>query len=172
LIKTACRMDDPVIFFEHKGLYRQVYSKSAEPGPNHLIPFGVARTVQEGSDLTLLTWGSGVVRCQRAAAEIEKEGFTCEILDLRTLVPLDEEAIYRSVRKTGKVLIVHEANLTLGFGAEIAARVAEQCFAELDAPVRRVAAKDCFPPYAGSLEAAVLPSQEDVSRAVAELARW
>jgi 2-oxoisovalerate dehydrogenase E1 component len=172
LIKTACRMDDPVIFFEHKGLYRQVYSKSPEPGADYLVPFGVARKIKEGTDLTIVTWGSGVVRAQRAAAEIEKEGYSAEILDLRTLVPLDEEAIFKSVRKTGKLLIAHEANLTLGFGAEIAARVSEICFAQLDAPIRRVTARDCFPPYAGSLEAAILPSQEDVSRAVAELAHW
>ena len=149
LIKTACRMDDPVIFFEHKGLYRQVYSKSPEPGRDHLIPFGKARTLREGGDLTAITWGSGVVRCLRAAVEAEKEGFAVEVIDLRTLVPLDEEAIYASVRKTGKAIVVHEAPLTLGFGAEVAALVADRCFGELDAPVRRLAAKDCS--AAGSL---------------------
>jgi 2-oxoisovalerate dehydrogenase E1 component len=172
LIKTACRMDDPVIFFEHKGLYRQVFSKAPEPGPDHLIPFGKARVVRDGTDLTLITWGSGVVRCVRAAAEAEREGFSAEVIDLRTLVPLDEETVLASVRKTGKALVAHEANLTLGFGAEVAARIAERCFAHLDAPVRRVAAKDCFAPYAGTLESAVLPNQDDVNAAVLELARW
>jgi 2-oxoisovalerate dehydrogenase E1 component len=172
LIKTACRMEDPVIFFEHKGLYRQVFSKSPEPDPEWLLPFGKARIARAGTDLTAITWGSGVVRCERAAAELEKDGFSVEVIDLRTLVPLDEEAVFASVRKTGKAIVVHEANLTGGFGGEIAARIADRCFADLDAPVRRVAAKDCFPPYAPSLEAAILPSQEDVTNAVRELARW
>jgi 2-oxoisovalerate dehydrogenase E1 component len=172
LIKTACRMDDPVIFFEHKGLYRQVYSKSPEPDENFLIPFGRARIVREGSDLTAITWGSGVIRCLRAAQELEKEGFSVEVIDLRTLVPLDEEAIYASVRKTSKAVVVHEANVTGGFGGEIVARITEACFEVLDAPVRRVGAVDCFTPYAGSLEAAVLPSQEDVTLALTEFARW
>ncbi len=172
LIKTACRMEDPVIFFEHKGLYRQVFSKSPEPDPEWLLPFGKARIARPGTDLTAITWGSGVVRCERAAAELEKDGFSVEVIDLRTLVPLDEEAVFASVRKTGKAIVVHEANLTGGFGGEIAARIADRCFADLDAPVRRVAAKDCFPPYAPSLEAAILPSQEDVTNAVRELARW
>ena len=172
LIKTACRMDDPVIFFEHKGLYRQVFSKSPEPDPEWLLPFGKARIARPGTDLTAITWGSGVVRCERAAAELEKDGFSVEVIDLRTLVPLDEEAVFASVRKTGKAIVVHEAILTGGFGGEIAARIADRCFADLDAPVRRVAAKDCFPPYAPSLEAAILPSQEDVTNAIRELARW
>jgi len=172
LIKTACRMEDPVIFFEHKGLYRQVFSKSPEPDPEWLLPFGQARIARPGTDLTAITWGSGVVRCERAAAELEKDGFSVEVIDLRTLVPLDEEAVLASVRKTGKAIVVHEANLTGGFGGEIAARIADRCFADLDAPVRRVAAKDCFTPYAPSLEAAILPSQEDVTTAIRELARW
>jgi 2-oxoisovalerate dehydrogenase E1 component len=172
LIKTACRMEDPVIFFEHKGLYRQVFSKSPEPDPEWLLPFGKARIARPGTDLTAITWGSGVVRCERAAAELQQDGFSVEVIDLRTLVPLDEEAVLASVRKTGKAIVVHEANLTGGFGGEIAARIADRCFADLDAPVRRVAAKDCFPPYAPSLEAAILPSQEDVTNAIRELARW
>jgi 2-oxoisovalerate dehydrogenase E1 component len=172
LIKTACRMDDPVIFFEHKGLYRQVFSKSPEPGPDYLIPFGKAKRVREGTDLTAITWGSGVVRCLRAASELEKEGYSVEVIDLRTLVPLDEDAIFTSVEKTGKAIVVHEATLTGGFGGEVAARIADRCYPSLDAPVRRVAAKDCFPPYAGTLEAAILPSQEDVTAAIQDLARY
>lgn len=172
LLKTACRMEDPVIFFEHKGLYRQVFSKSVEPDPDYLIPFGKARIARAGADLTAITWGSGVHRCLRAAAELEAEGISTEVVDLRTLVPWDEDAVLGSVRKTGKAIVVHEAILTGGFGGEIAARIGSECFADLDAPVRRVAAVDCFPPYASSLEAAVLPSQETITEALRELARW
>jgi 2-oxoisovalerate dehydrogenase E1 component len=172
LIKTACRLEDPVIFFEHKGLYRQVFTKTPEPDADYLIPFGKAKVLREGRDLTCVTWGSGVVRCLRAAAELEKEGFAVEVVDLRTLVPFDEEGVVASVGKTGKALVVHEASLTAGFGAEVAARIADRCFAQLDAPVKRLAAKDCFVAYAGVLENAILPSQEDVTAAVRELARW
>ena len=172
LMKTACRIDDPVIFFEHKGLYRQVFSKSPEPDADYLIPFGKAKVVMPGEHLTAITWGSGVVRCQRAAAELERDGFSVEVIDLRTLVPLDEDLIFSSVRKTGKAIVVHEATLNNGFGGEIAARIADACFDALDAPVRRCAAKDCFPPYAPSLEAAILPQQEDVTAAIRALAAW
>ena len=172
LMKTACRIDDPVIFFEHKGLYRQVFSKSMEPDSDYLIPFGKAKIVTPGTDMTAITWGSGVVRCQRAAAELAKDGFSVEVIDLRTLVPLDEEAIFASVRKTGKAIVVHEAQKNNGFGGEIAARIADECFDALDAPVRRVAAKDCFPPYAPALEAAVVPSQESVTAAMRALSQW
>jgi 2-oxoisovalerate dehydrogenase E1 component len=172
LMKTACRIDDPVIFFEHKGLYRQVFTKAPEPDADYLIPFGKAATVAPGKDMTAITWGSGVVRCQRAAAELAREGFSVEVIDLRTLVPLDEDLIFSSVRKTGKAIVVHEAQLNNGFGGEVAARIGSECFDALDAPVRRCAAKDCFPPYAPSLEAAILPSQEDVTAAIRELARW
>jgi 2-oxoisovalerate dehydrogenase E1 component len=172
LIKTACRMDDPVIFFEHKGLYRQVFTKTPEPDADYLVPFGKSRVVRPGDDLTAITWGSGVHRCVRAAAELEKDGFSVEVIDLRTLLPLDEEGVFASVRKTGKAIVVHEANLTNGFGGEVVARIADSCFAELDAPIRRVAAKDCFVAYAGVLEADILPSQDDVTGAIRELARW
>ncbi len=172
LMKTACRIDDPVIFFEHKGLYRQVFSKAPEPDADYLIPFGKGKVVQSGTDMTAITWGSGVVRCQRAAAELAKDGFSVEVIDVRTLVPLDDALIFESVRKTGKAIVVHEAQRTNGFGGEIAARIAENCFDALDAPVKRLTAKDCFPPYAPSLEAAILPSQDDVTAAMRELARW
>jgi 2-oxoisovalerate dehydrogenase E1 component len=172
LMKTACRIDDPVVFFEHKGLYRQVFSKSPEPDASYLIPFGKAKIVQPGEHLTAITWGSGVVRCQRAAAELARDGFSVEVIDLRTLVPLDEDAIFTSVRKTGKAIVVHEAPLNNGFGGEVAARIADACFDALDAPVRRCTAKDCFPPYAPSLEAAILPQQEDVTAAIRALAAW
>jgi 2-oxoisovalerate dehydrogenase E1 component len=172
LMKTACRIDDPVIFFEHKGLYRQVFSKAMEPDADYLIPFGKGRIVQPGTDMTAITWGSGVVRCQRAAAELEKEGFSVEVIDVRTLAPLDDDLIFSSVRKTGKAIVVHEAQRTGGFGGEIAARIAEACFDAMDAPVRRVTAADCFPPYAPALEAAILPSQDHVTAQMRELARW
>ncbi len=172
LIKTACRADDPVIFFEHKGLYRQVYSKAPEPGPDYLVPFGKARVAREGTDLTAITWGSGVIRCERAAAALEGEGFSVEVLDLRSLLPMDFEAILESVRKTGRALIVHEANLFAGLGGEIAARIAAEAFEHLDAPIERVAARDVFIPFASSLEAYVLPSQDDVTVAARRLAQY
>jgi 2-oxoisovalerate dehydrogenase E1 component len=172
LIKTACRMDDPVIFFEHKGLYRQMYTKTREPDADFVIPFGKAKTILEGNDMTVVTWGTGVIRALRAAQELEKDGFSVEVIDVRTLVPLDEERIYDSVHKTGKAIVVHEAPLTGGFGGEIAALIADRCFCDLDAPVRRLAAKNSFVPYAGSLEGAVLPSQDDVTAAIRELAQW
>lgn len=172
LIKTACRIDDPVIFLEHKGLYRQVFSKSPEPDADFLISFGKAKVVRTGTDLTAITWGSGVIRCLRAADALEREGFSVEVIDLRTLVPLDEEACLASVKKTGKCIVVHEAPVLGGFGGEVAARIASGAFEHLDAPVRRCGAKDAFPPYAPSLEAAVLPSQEDVTEAIRELATW
>jgi 2-oxoisovalerate dehydrogenase E1 component len=169
LIKTACRMDDPVIFFEHKGLYRQVFSKSPEPGPDYLVPFGRARVVREGTDATVVAWGSTVHRSLGAAARLAEAGHSVEVLDLRTIVPLDEEAILASARKTGRVLVAHEAILTAGFGGEVAARVADAAFGWLDAPVKRVAALDTFCPFAPALENAVLPSTEQIEQALREL---
>jgi 2-oxoisovalerate dehydrogenase E1 component len=172
LIKTACRMDDPVIFFEHKGLYRAVFAKMPEPGPDYLIPFGKARVVRSGEHVTAISWGSGVIRCLQAADELGKEGLSVEVIDLRTLVPLDEETVFSSVRRTGRAVVVHEATRTGGFGGEVVARIVEHCFAQLDAPVRRHTAPDSFPPYAPRLEAEVLPSKEGVTQAIRELARW
>ncbi len=172
LIKTACRMDDPVIFFEHKGLYRAIFAKTAEPGPDHLIPLGKARIARAGEHVTAVAWGSGVVRCEQAAQVLAAEGISVEVIDLRTLVPLDEETVVASVRKTGRAIVVHEAIRTGGFGGEVVARIVERCFAALDAPVRRYTAPDCFPPYAPSLEAAVLPEKDGVTRAIRDLARW
>ena len=173
LLKTACRLEDPVIFFEHKGLYRQVFSKRPEPASDYLVPFGKARVVRNGSDLTAITWGSGVIRCERAAEELaERDGASMEVIDLRTIVPMDIETVIGSVRKTGRALIVHEAILFAGMGGEVAARIADEAFEWLDAPVRRVAASNCFVPFAPALEAAVLPSQQDVTQAARELARY
>ncbi|MDM7914234.1 MAG: thiamine pyrophosphate-dependent enzyme [Candidatus Eisenbacteria bacterium] len=172
LIKTACRASDPVIFFEHKGLYRQVFSKSPEPGPDYLIPFGKARIAREGSDVSVIAWGSTVHRALQAAAELEKQGLSIEVIDLRSILPYDKETIAASVQKTGRAVVAHEAPLTGGFGAEIAAFIADACFASLDGPVKRVAALDSFVPFASSLEAAVLPSTEDVRDAILQATRF
>jgi len=169
LLKTACRSDDPVIFLEHKGLYRANFAVSAEPDAGYCLPFGIARTVKEGGDISVITWGMMVHRSLEAAHKLEEEGVGVEVIDLRTLNPLDREAILASVRKTGKVLIVHEDTLTGGFGAEIAAIIAEEAFTMLDAPIRRVAAKDSPIPFSPILENAMLPQTEDIVRALVEL---
>ncbi len=171
LIKTACRMEDPVLFFEHKGLYRQVYTKSPEPGPDYLIPFGKARTVRPGEELTVIAWGRAVHMALQALGQIASDGGerSVEVIDLRTIVPMDVETVLESVRRTGRALVVHEAPLFAGMGAEVAARIADAAFESLDAPVRRVAALDCFVPFAPNLEAAILPSVEQIGAAIREI---
>lgn len=166
LIKTAARTEDPVIFLEHKGLYRRVQAKTPEPDSDYLIPFGRGRVRRAGRDVTLVTWGSTVYLALEAARRLEAKGVDVEVIDLRSIVPLDEEIILDSLRKTSRILIAHEDTLTMGFGAEVAARVAEQYFEYLDAPVVRVAAKDSFVPAAPNLELAVLPSAEQIESAV------
>ncbi len=172
LLKTACRSEDPVIFCEHKGLYRASFAASPEPGEDYCLPFGVARTVRAGTDVSVITWGMMVQRSAEAARKIEEHGVSVEIIDLRTLNPLDVDSIMASVRKTGKALIVHEDTLTGGFGAEIAALIADQAFMHLDAPVRRVAAKDAPVPYGPSLEAAMLPQTADILSALEQLSSF
>jgi 2-oxoisovalerate dehydrogenase E1 component len=173
LLKTACRSDDPVLFCEHKGLYRQGFAASPEPGSDFLLPFGVANVKKVGEDVTVITWGMLVQRSLDAARKVEeRHGVTIEVIDLRTLNPLDRETILRSVRKTGKVLIVHEDTLTGGFGAEIAAIVAQEAFEYLDGPVQRVAAKDTPVPYTPALENAMLPQESDVVAALERLLRY
>jgi len=163
LVKTACRLDDPVLFLEHKGLYRQVFTKSPEPDADYLVPFGRARIVQPGTDATVVTWGSGVHRAVQAAKQLEEErGASIEILDVRTIVPLDIDTIVESVQRTSKVLVLHEAPLFGGLGGEIASRIADAAFEHLDAPVKRLGALDTFVPFAGNLESAVLPSVDGV----------
>jgi 2-oxoisovalerate dehydrogenase E1 component len=147
-----------------------VYSKSLEPDAEYLIPFGKARVARAGSDVTVVTWGSGVYRATQAAQKLaDDRGAQVEILDLRTLVPLDVDAIVASVRKTSRVLVLHEAPLFGGMGGEIAALIADEAFEYLDAPVKRIGALDTFVPFAGNLEAVVLPSTEDVHAGLTEL---
>jgi 2-oxoisovalerate dehydrogenase E1 component len=172
LIKSAARSQDPVIFLEHKGLYRRVQAKTREPDADYLVPFGRGRIRREGKDLTIVTWGSTVYLALEVARQMESQGVSLEIIDVRSIVPLDEELIYASVRKTNRVVVAHEDSLTMGFGAEVAAKIAKNCFAFLDAPVSRVAAKDSFVPAATNLELMVLPAVEDVRRAVEEVLRF
>jgi 2-oxoisovalerate dehydrogenase E1 component len=169
LLRTSIRCDDPVLFLEHKHLYRQAYNKSQYPPDGFLIPFGKAKTVREGTDLTIITYGALVQRSLVAAKQAEQQGINAEVIDLRTLAPYDFDAVARSVKKTNKLLVVHEDTRSHGFGAEIAARAADDLFEYLDAPVRRVAALDTFVAYAPQLEDAILPQSEDVLRAITEL---
>ncbi len=161
LLRTAIRCEDPVIFLEHKHLYRQTYNKGRYPGPNFMIPFGKARVAREGTDITLVTYGATVQRALVAANQIAEEGGpSVEVIDLRTLSPWDKEAVYASVKKTGRVIVAYEDSISWGYGAEIAARIADDCFSWLDAPVKRVASTDTFVGYAPSLEDAILPQVE------------
>ncbi|HEY6293073.1 MAG TPA: dehydrogenase E1 component subunit alpha/beta [Terriglobia bacterium] len=172
LLRTAIRCDDPVLFLEPKHLYRQTHNRSPYPGPGYMIPFGKAQLVREGDDLTIITYGSLVYRAAQAAKQLEREGVRAEILDLRSLAPFDWDLITASVRKTSRVLMLHEDNLSFGYGAEIAARVSEELFGFLDAPVRRLAAKDLYVPYHPALEEATLPQPADIVRVCRELAAY
>jgi len=173
LLRTAIRCDDPVLFLEHKHLYRQTYNKAPNPGPNFMIPLGKAKVLREGTDLTVVTYGAVVQRTLVAAKEVEEQhGLSVEVIDLRSLAPVDWECIYRSVRKTSRVIVAYEDALSWGYGAEIAARIADETFAFLDAPVRRVASTDTFVAYAPQLEDVILPQVENLRQAMLDIARF
>jgi 2-oxoisovalerate dehydrogenase E1 component len=172
LLRTAVRCDDPVLFLEHKHLYRQTYNKGAYQGSEFMIPFGKSAIRREGTDVVVLTWGALVQRSLLAAQQAEKDGVNAMIIDLRTIAPFDWDAIAQAVRNTNRVIIAHEDQLTCGFGAELAARIASDLFEFLDAPVRRVAALDSPVAYAPDLEEAILPQASDVLTAILEVARY
>jgi 2-oxoisovalerate dehydrogenase E1 component len=172
LLRTAIRCDDPVLFLEHKHLYRQTYNKGQYPGPEYRIPFGRAAVKRTGSDVTLVTFGALVQRTLVAARQLEAEGIQTEVLDLRSLSPYDWEGVARSVRKTGKVIVAHEDARSWGYGAEIAARIADELFESLDAPVGRIGALDTFVGYNPVLEDAILPQVSTITRAIRDLKRY
>ena len=173
LLRTAIRCDDPVIFLEHKRLYRETFGRAPYPGADFMIPFGKAKIVKEGNDLTVITYGATVPRALQAAQKIEREqNVSVELIDLRTLNPYDWEAIAMSVRKTSRALVVHEDTRSWGYGAEIAARIGDELFEDLDAPVKRVAATDTFVAYQPILEDVILPQSEDLFKAMESLAKF
>jgi 2-oxoisovalerate dehydrogenase E1 component beta subunit len=170
LLIEAIQDPNPVLYFEHKHLYRRI--KDEVPDERYTVPFGEARVHREGDDLSLITWGAMVYTADEAAQKLEEDGISVEILDLRTLAPWDKEAVLRSVEKTSKALVLHEDTLTGGFGAEIAATIAQEAFEDLDAPVRRVAAPDTPVPFAPVLEKAFIPQVDDVIAGLRELAEY
>lgn len=173
LLRTALRCDDPVLFLEHKRLYRETYGRARYPGPDYTIPFGKAKIVREGDDLTIVTYGATVPRALQAAQKAQRElDVEAEIIDLRTLNPYDWEAIATSIRKTSRVIVLHEDTLSWGYGAEIAARIADELFDDLDAPVRRVAALDTFVAYQPILEEVILPQPERIFQAISDLIKY
>ena len=173
LLRTAIRCDDPVMFFEHKHLYRGFHGRALYPGPDYMIPFGKAATVREGSDLTIVTYGAIVPRAIQAAQKAHREhGIETEILDLRTLSPYDWEAIATSVRKTSRVIVAHEDMLSWGYGAEIAARIADELFHDLDAPVKRLAAMDTFVAYQPIIEDIILPQSDDIYKSIVAMKQF
>jgi 2-oxoisovalerate dehydrogenase E1 component len=172
LLRTAIRCEDPVLFLEHKHLYRQTYNKSAYPGPNFMIPFGKAKVVREGTDVTVVTYGATVQRALTAANAVAENGISVEVIDLRTLSPWDREAVFSSVKKTSRVIVGYEDSLSWGYGAEIAAAIADECFAWLDAPVKRVASADTFVGYAPRLEDAILPQVATFKEAYEDIVKF
>lgn len=173
LLKAAIRDDNPVLFEEHKGLYRAPALREVLPDEDYVVPLGKARTVREGGDLTVVTYGAMVHKCAAAAEVLDTEdGISLEIIDLRTLLPLDDDAFVESVKKTGRLLVVHEDTRTGGIAGEIAMRVNEKAFEWLDAPILRVTAIDAPVPYSGSLEDYFLPQEEDVVKAARYLAGY
>src|SRR2546423_252153 len=172
LLRTAIRCDDPVLFLEHKHLYRQTYNKAPYPGPNFMIPFGKARVVREGTDVTVVTYGATVQRAVVAANAVADNGISVEVIDLRTLSPWDRETVFASVKKNSRVIVAYEDSKSWGFGAEISAAIADECFAWLDAPVKRIASADTFVGYAPRLEDAILPQVDDFRKAYEEIVKF
>jgi 2-oxoisovalerate dehydrogenase E1 component len=174
LLRTAIRCDDPVLFLEHKHLYRQTYNKGLYSGPDYMIPFGCAAVprTSPGAHVTVVTFGALVQRSLVAARQLEAEGIETEILDLRSLAPYDWNAIATSVRRTGRVIVAHEDARSWGYGAEIAARIADELFEYLDAPVRRIGALDTFVGYSPVLEDEILPQVADIAGAIRDLKRY
>jgi 2-oxoisovalerate dehydrogenase E1 component len=172
LLRTAIRGDDPVLFCEHKHLYRQTYNKGVYPGPEYMIPFGKAAVAHEGNDVVVITWGALVHRALLAARQAEKDGISVAVLDLRSIIPYDWDAIAAWTRRTNRVIVAHEDQLTAGFGGEIAARISDELFDHLDAPVKRVAALDCPVAYAPELEEAILPGTAHVLKAIRAIAAY
>jgi 2-oxoisovalerate dehydrogenase E1 component len=172
LLRTSIRCDDPVLFLEHKHLYRQTYNKAEYPGADYMIPFARAAERRAGSDLTVITWGALVQRSLVAAQHAERAGISVRVIDLRTIIPYDWEMIAEAVRETSRVIVAHEDQLTCGFGAEIAARISEELFEYLDAPVTRVGAMDTPVAYAPELEEVILPQIDDVIKAIEKVAAY
>jgi 2-oxoisovalerate dehydrogenase E1 component len=169
LLKYACRVDDPVLFLEHKGLYRQGFAASPEPDDDYLLPFGHAKVVQEGNDLTIVTWGALVQKSIEASKSVN---YSIEIIDIRTLVPLDIQTILLSVKKTNRAMVVHEDNLTSGFGGEIASLIADKGFEFLDAPIKRIASKDSHVPYSPLLEKEILVQTDWIIDGISEILEY
>ncbi len=172
LLRTSIRCDDPVMFLEHKHLYRQTYNKAAYPGDNYMVPFGKGALKRDGTDLVVITWGALVQRSVVAAQQAEKDGISTAVFDLRTIMPYDWDGIAALVKKTNRVIVAHEDQVTCGFGAEIAARIGDELFDHLDAPVKRVGAMDCPVAYYPELEEAILPQTSDVLAAIRKLAAY
>jgi 2-oxoisovalerate dehydrogenase E1 component len=172
LLRTAIRCEDPVLFLEHKHLYRQTYNKGVYPGAEYMVPFGKAAVRREGSDVAVFTYGALVQRALLAAQQAEKDGISAMVIDLRTISPFDWDTIAAAVKRTSRVVIAHEDQLTCGFGAELAARISEHLFEHLDAPIKRVAAMDTPVAYYPELEEAILPQSADVLKAIREVARY
>jgi 2-oxoisovalerate dehydrogenase E1 component len=172
LLRTSIRCDDPVMFLEHKHLYRQTYNKGVYPGADFMIPFGRGALRRDGADMVILTWGALVQRSLLAAQQAEKDGVSVAVFDLRTIIPYDWDGIAELVKKTSRVIIAHEDQLTCGFGAEIAARISDELFDDLDAPIKRVAAMDCPVAYCPDLEEVILPQSGDVLQAIRDLAKY
>ncbi|MBK8947118.1 MAG: tungsten formylmethanofuran dehydrogenase [Ignavibacteriae bacterium] len=172
LLKTALRLNDPVLFLEHKGLYRQSYATKPEPDADYLVPFGKANITREGDDISVITYGAMVHETEFAAKILTEEGYSVEIIDIRTINPLDVETIFNSVKKTGKVMVIHEDTLTAGFGAEIASRIAEECFEYLDGPVKRYAALDTPIAFHPKLEREILPSRNKIYNELKKLLEY